>query len=123
MIDDTVFTALAHEQRRQLLAELRSYDPQRVEKLSRESRELMRAHDAFVDEYLTGSLTIETVDKALIRMYHVHLPELTEDGFIEWDRDTHLVTKGPRFDELQPVLELVETEQEGRSEPDPVVRQ
>ena len=37
-----------------------------------------------------------------------HLPELEKAGFIEWDRGTGTISKGPRFDEIEPVLELIE---------------
>jgi len=37
-----------------------------------------------------------------------HLPALEEAGFIEWDRETGTISKGPRFDEIEPVLELIE---------------
>ena len=37
-----------------------------------------------------------------------HLPELEKAGFIEWDRETGTISKGPRFDEIEPVLELIE---------------
>ncbi len=40
-------------------------------------------------------------------MQHVHLPKLEEYGFIEWDRDSHEVRKGPKFNEIQPLLELL----------------
>lgn len=43
----------------------------------------------------------------LVQMKHTHLPKLEEYGFIEWDKDTHEVVKGPRFDEIRPLLELL----------------
>lgn len=42
----------------------------------------------------------------LVQMRHLHLPVLEEHGFIQWDRKKHWVTKGPRFDEVEPFLEL-----------------
>ncbi|MFC6871758.1 DUF7344 domain-containing protein [Halobellus marinus] len=44
----------------------------------------------------------------LIAMQHVHLPKLDEYGFIEWNEETHEVTKGPKFEEIEPLLELLE---------------
>lgn len=43
----------------------------------------------------------------LIEMQHVHLPKLEEYGFIEWDQEKEEVTKGPTFDEIRPLLELL----------------
>jgi hypothetical protein len=40
-------------------------------------------------------------------MRHVHLPKLVEYGFVVWDEDEHEVEKGPNFDEIRPVLELL----------------
>lgn len=39
---------------------------------------------------------------------HVHLPKLAEAGYIEWDRDTGEIGRGPRFDEVEPLLDLIE---------------
>lgn len=60
---------------------------------------------------------IETVEEALAReerrseieLTHVHLPKLAESGYIEWDRDRGALSKGPRFDEIEPLLELAES--------------
>ncbi|WP_436927670.1 hypothetical protein [Halosimplex amylolyticum] len=41
-------------------------------------------------------------------MQHVHLPKLADYRFIEWNQGTHEVTKGPKFDEIRPLLELLD---------------
>ena len=40
-------------------------------------------------------------------MYHVHLPKLEELEFIKWDRESRVVTPGPRFDAITPYLRVV----------------
>lgn len=50
----------------------------------------------------------EELDELLIGMIHTHLPKMEEIGVIEWDRGDNVVTKGPTFDELRPLLELVD---------------
>lgn len=45
---------------------------------------------------------------AEIDLYHNHLPKLAEAGYIEWDPDTGEISEGPRFDEVEPLLELIE---------------
>ncbi len=45
---------------------------------------------------------------AEIELYHNHLPKLAEAGYIEWDPDTGEISEGPRFDEVEPLLELIE---------------
>lgn len=44
-----------------------------------------------------------------VELRHTHLPKLEQAGYIEWDRDTGAISKGPNFDEIKPVLELLES--------------
>jgi len=37
-------------------------------------------------------------------LYHRQLPKLAEMGLIEWDRETHWVTRGPEYDRVRPLL-------------------
>lgn len=41
-------------------------------------------------------------------LVHTHLPKLAEAGYIEWDRESGTIEKGPAFDEIEPLLELIE---------------
>lgn len=43
-----------------------------------------------------------------IALVHNHLPKLEDEGFIEWDREAGEISKGPQFDEIAPLLELME---------------
>lgn len=43
----------------------------------------------------------------LVAMRYLHLPYLEERGFVRWDRKNQLVSKGPRFDEMEPLLQLL----------------
>ena len=52
-----------------------------------------------------GSDALESADIAL---YHVHLPKLEAAGYIEWNRETREVMKGPQYDEIETFLTLVE---------------
>lgn len=102
-----VFDALADIQRRRLLLRLLDSDTQTVPQLSSTSQEMLQAHEDVLQEYLSGTETIADADKADIRTHHVHLPKLVEFLYVEWDRDDHLVTKGPKYDDLRPLLEVV----------------
>lgn len=42
-----------------------------------------------------------------IELLHVHLPKLTDLGFIEWDRKTGCISKGDRWNEIVPLLEVL----------------
>lgn len=52
---------------------------------------------------------------ANVGLVHTHLPKLQEEGFIEWDRDTGDISKGPHFEEIEPLLEFIQTHEEARS--------
>lgn len=42
-------------------------------------------------------------------LVHNHLPKLEEAGYIEWDREAGEVSKGPRYEEIEPLLDLIES--------------
>ena len=42
-----------------------------------------------------------------VALVHKHLPKLTMEGVVEWDRQEGLVTRGPSFDEVEPALETL----------------
>lgn len=50
----------------------------------------------------------EEAESAEIDLRHNHLPKLADAGYIDWDPDSGEITKGPRFDEIEPLVELIE---------------
>jgi len=93
--DDAV-EALAVAERRRLLAELLEYS----------------SHDGHTLAVANGAAPADAVGRRM-RWRHRHLPKLADLGVIEWDGRDDEVTKGPAFDELAPLLELlVEHEEE-----------
>lgn len=56
------------------------------------------------EDVVEGAATREQA----VEYAHVHLPALEEQGYIDWDRRRDEVVEGPRFDELRPLLELLE---------------
>lgn len=44
----------------------------------------------------------EDVAKLRLQLCHFSLSELEEEGLVNWDRDNHIVTKGPHFDKKRP---------------------
>ena len=89
---DSVLDALANKYRRRLLAALLEHNPQDGDDPQ------PPADIKFEDEDL---------ESLRIQMVHTHLPKLEDKGFIEWDREANIVQKGPRFEEIQPLLELM----------------
>lgn len=73
------------------------------------------AHNPQDDDDLQfpDDVTIPATESAVLEteMVHRHLPKLVDMGFIEWDRDTNEIATGPRFDEIRPLLELMDDHQ------------
>ena len=88
---DDMVDALADIQRRKLLTSLLEHNPQ---------------DDSPI--VIADSESESDAVERLVSMRHVHLPKLADYGFIEWDEDTHEVMKGPNFDEIRPLLELLD---------------
>lgn len=89
---DRLFDAMANEHRRRLLLTLAEDNP--------EDGAVVRVPDdvAASEEDLQ---TLET------KLHHVHLPMLADGEFIEWNRETCAVRKGPRFEDIYPMVELL----------------
>lgn len=85
------FRAVANVQRRRLLIHMLEHNPEDESKIYAGDEETS-------DEELTN---------LLVEMNHTHLPLLEDYGFIERDRDDHQVMKGPNFDEIRPLLEMM----------------
>jgi len=89
---DECFKALSNVHRRRLLVNLLDHNPQR------DSVDIP-------EDLHKGEKTVEALQT---EFNHVHLPSLVEAGFIRWEREANEVLKGPRFNEIRPVLELMQ---------------
>lgn len=87
----TQLGALSHRPRRQLLVALSHHNPQDDTPIDSDDVE-------FEDEEL----------EKLLDYQHYHLPELESKGFIDYDREDHVVTKGPNFEEIEPLIHLID---------------
>lgn len=92
---DEMLDALADLQRRTLLVALLEHNPQ---------------DDAPV--VLTDADEDADGVERLVRMQHIHLPKLENYGFIEWDEHANEVAKGPKFEEIRPLLELLDAHED-----------
>lgn len=46
-------------------------------------------------------------DDARVQLLHRDLPKLADTGYIEWDGDSGTISKGPRFSEVEPLVQLL----------------
>ena len=63
-----------------------------------------------LDTTETSIATLESQlnhEMARIHLYHSHLPRLADAGYIEWDDDTDTISKGPKFPEVEPLVQLL----------------
>ncbi len=98
MLDDQL-SVLSNRHRRRLLVTLAQWTPQ-PDHLA-PSRAL--AADGGDEEQTDQT---DQTDQT-IAMQHVHLSKLADHGFIDWDQDAQRVTKGPQFDEIEPLLTVL----------------
>jgi hypothetical protein len=92
---DRLFEAMSNTQRRRVLVAL----------LERDSRE-----DVPIPEAVhTGEKTLTGLRR---EMHHSHLPKLEAMGFVRWDQDSQTVTRGPQFEEIEPLLRLLLTNED-----------
>lgn len=93
---DRVLDALGHRYRRRLLVALLDHNPQ-------SDADAQDAEETL--ETVAGQDADETaIETALV---HNHLPKLEEFGYITWDQDDGTISKGPNWDEIEPVLGLL----------------
>jgi len=93
---DRMFETLRHPYRRRILQLVNKHNPRDE------------------DEFDVEKLATEDDDLELLttELYHIHLPKLAEAGYIEWDKDTHTIRRGPNFDEIAPLLRLMTDHQD-----------
>ena len=90
---NTILDVLANRYRRRVLMALLEHNPQGDQ-----------------DPHILDDVIIDTTDlePLIVAMRHTHLPKLEEAGFIAWDQEQGTVSKGPEFEAIRPVLELLE---------------
>ena len=93
--DDAV-EALGHRYRRRLLLALLDHNPQ-------DDDDAQNAEEALGT--VAGAETNETL--IATKLVHNHLPKLEELGYIAWDRESGNISKGRDWDEIEPLLKLL----------------
>jgi hypothetical protein len=90
---DTAFEVLSHHRRRQILAML--------------SESGSRGEDYIVAADFEPRNT--SSNELMIALHHQHLPMLERAGYIEWHRDSNIIQRGPAFEHIAPVVEILQS--------------
>lgn len=91
-----MLSALSNPYRRQLLIALTEHNPQGDDDLD----PLGLLEDSGEADVLELELT------------HMHLPKLEEMEYINWNRETGQISKGPNWEQIEPLVELLHNHRE-----------
>lgn len=50
----------------------------------------------------------ENEERRVVELFHVHLPKLEEMGLVVWNEEEWVVSRGPRFEDVRPVVTLMQ---------------
>lgn len=94
---DSVADALGHRYRRVVLSHLVDQNP-------------LDDDDPALLQRASGAPTADSTDleRVQVGMQHTHLPKLDAAGYADWDRQSGTIVKGPNWEEIAPMLELLE---------------
>lgn len=98
---DRMADALSHPYRRQLLVALTEHNPQAVEEGLDAEHALASVHGG-----VSGGENIE------VEFVHNHLPKLEAYSYIRIDGLTGQISKGPNWEEIGPLLRLLQTHED-----------
>ena len=48
-----------------------------------------------------------SADRTHVGLQHEHLPKLADAGYVRWSRDPFCVQRGPRFEEVEAMFDLI----------------
>lgn len=88
---NAAFSILSHPLRRRILMRIRNTSSQSPGEF--QPSEFIRAD--------------EPEQETIIQLHHTHLPKLEEVGYIDWDRNTPAVRKGPNYQEIRTLLDVI----------------
>ena len=90
---DRVFTALSAEPRRQIIVAL---------------NDLPADNRVLLPEAAMSPTMQPDREQFVLELCHHHLPRLEAHGFIEWTKEPFRAARGPRFEEVAVVIELLQ---------------
>jgi hypothetical protein len=91
---DAMLDMLSDSHRRRILLAVSDHNP--------------RDEDEFVtDSFIPSDAESESLQH-IRKLRHIHLPKLDDRGYIEWNQDTETIRRGPNFDDIAPLLQLMD---------------
>lgn len=93
---DSAFDVLSSRDRRRILLDLLEHNP-------RSERSLLA---------VTAESGRRPPESSRIEFVHAHLPKLEESGLVRWNRSRREITTGPNFEDIRPLLELLDENEE-----------
>jgi hypothetical protein len=102
---DEQFSALADGYRRRLLVSLETKPTRPARLLS--STEISSHEPTESSSHESTKISSHEPEYEDLLLRHVHLPKLVAHGYIDWNEETWQVTRGPKFDELRPLLRVL----------------
>lgn len=109
----TIHEMLKNSRRRYVLRALYENGPLRQADLSRQVA-------AYEYDKAIGDVTDAEKGRVATSFSNGHLQRLAENEFIDWDRDEHVVSLGPRSDEIFAYMEGIEVSERPRSLPEQI---
>ncbi|QLG62785.1 transcriptional regulator [Halorarum salinum] len=63
-----------------------------------------------IEEFTAPRFNTEEKDWELFKaeLNRKHLPRLKRAGIISWDRDSDTITRGPKFEDVRPLIRLID---------------
>lgn len=80
-----LFEILSHTRRRRILVAVAQQNPQDEDDITSVS---------VADEHEEDD---DVLEQLKLQLHHNHLPKLADAGFVDWDRDSGTITRGPRL--------------------------
>lgn len=92
---DAMFDMLSNTHRRRILLAVADHNPRNEDELTQDGVAPDKTDDQRLEQLKIG-------------LHHTHLPKLAEKGYIEWNPDTQTIRRGPNFDDIAPLLKLMD---------------
>lgn len=90
-----MFDALREPYRRRILLAVADHNP--------------RDEDEFTpDKIASDDADEDELEQLELELFHSHLPKLAEKGYIEWNPETQTIRRGSNFDDIAPLLKLMD---------------